>query len=317
MSYAVLFPGQGSQFVGMGADLFDARPDLLGDRADHILGWSLRSMCLDGPEEELTRTEHAQPALFALAFALWSEFSARAARPPVAAAGHSLGEYTALAAAGMLSFDDALTVVAERGRAMAAAADREPSGMAALLGADPDGAEEICAANRAAGGRLVVANLNGPGQVVVAGGAGDLDWLEQNARDLGVRRAVRLKVAGAFHSPFMEPAANRVEAAVAGLDVSSGSFDVYGNVTARPVRPEVVRSLLASQVVSPVRFAQTIEHMTAAGIDTFVHVGPGDVTAGMAKRIAPGAEVHVVNDLESATRVADDLFTITASGGDV
>ncbi len=316
MSYAVLFPGQGSQFVGMGADLFEARPDLLGDRADQILGWSLRSLCLDGPEEELTRTEHAQPALFALAYALWSEFSAAISEPPIAGAGHSLGEYTALAAAGVLAFDGALSIVAERGRAMAEAADLEPSGMAALLGADSELAETVCAANRAAGGRLVVANLNGPGQVVVAGGAADLDWLEENAREHGVRRAVRLKVAGAFHSPFMEPAASRVEAAVAALDVAEGSFEVYGNVTARPVRTEVVRSLLARQVVSPVRFAQTVEHMSSAGIDTFVHVGPGDVTAGMAKRIAPDATVHIVNDLESAARVATDLFTITASGGD-
>ncbi len=316
MSYAVLFPGQGSQFVGMGADLFEARPDLLGERADHILGWSLRSLCLDGPEEELTRTEHAQPALFALAYALWAEFSAAVPEPPSAGAGHSLGEYTALAAAGVLAYDDALAVVAERGRAMAEAADLEPSGMAALLGADPELAEQVCAANRATGGRLVVANLNGPGQVVVAGGAADLDWLEEHARDHGIRRAVRLKVAGAFHSPFMEPAASRVEAAVAALDVTGGGFDVYGNVTARPVRTEVVRSSLASQVVSPVRFAQTIEHMTSAGIDTFVHLGPGDVTAGMAKRIAPSATVHVVNDLESAALVVGDLFTITGPGGD-
>src|SRR5690606_15639753 len=148
---AVLFPGQGSQHVGMGGDLFEARPDLLGERADEILGWSLRDMCLDGPEEELTRTEHAQPALFALSYALWAEVAGLVPRP-AAAAGHSLGEYTALTAAGILEYDTALGVVAERGRAMQAAADVEPSGMAALLGADVETAEAIVEARVAEGG---------------------------------------------------------------------------------------------------------------------------------------------------------------------
>jgi [acyl-carrier-protein] S-malonyltransferase len=316
MSFAVLFPGQGSQFVGMGADLFDARPDLLGDRADDILGWSLRSLCLHGPEEELTRTEHAQPALFALAFALWSEFESRLDRAPSAAAGHSLGEYTALAAAGMIGFDAALRVVGARGAAMADAADLEPSGMAALLGADVTLAEAVCAANQQAGGRLTVANDNAPGQVVVAGGAADLDWLDEHGRELGVRRAIRLKVAGAFHSPFMQPAADRVAEAVAEIEPSAGRFPVYANVSARPVTPSDVRTSLSDQVVGRVRFAETLRHMAGAGVSTFVHVGPGDVTAGMAKRTVDDAATLIVSDSAGIDAAVDALSTIDRPGGD-
>lgn len=307
MSYAILFPGQGSQFVGMGADLFDEVPELLGDRADAVLGWSLRDMCLQGPEDELTRTEHAQPALFALSVALWTRLALHLPTAPAAAAGHSLGEYSALVAAGMLDFDTALAVVAERGRAMQAAADLEPSGMAALLGADVELAQAVCSARAAEGGRLTVANINAPGQVVVAGGAADLDWLEANGRDHGVRRAVRLKVAGAFHSAFMAPASDRVAAALADVEAADGAFPVYGNVTAAPVAAAEVASTLAVQVVSPVRFAESLEAMAAAGVDTFVHVGPGDVTAGMAKRTVDGATVHTVSTLDDIADAVSGL----------
>lgn len=297
MPYAILFPGQGSQFVGMGADLFDLRPDLLGASADEILGWSLRSICLDGPEEELTRTEHAQPALFALAVALWGEFRTRLPAAPAAAAGHSLGEFSALVAAGAFDFATGLRLVAERGRAMQSAADLEPSGMAALIGADTELATRVCDANNAQAGRLSIANINAPGQVVVAGGAGDLDWLDANARDLGVRRAVRLKVAGAFHSPFMAPARAAVAAAASDLEPTEPAFAVWANVTARPLSAELIADELSVQVVSPVRFADTLTGMSESGIDTFVHVGPGDVTAGMAKRSVPGADVITLSEV--------------------
>ncbi len=316
MSFAVLFPGQGSQFVGMGADLFDARPDLLVDAADEVLGWSLRRVCLDGPEDRLTRTEYAQPALFALAYALWDELRPDLPAPPSAAAGHSLGEYTALAAAGVFDFATALRVVSVRGRAMADAADAEPSGMAALLGADLETAERIASTRRDDGGRLWVANVNAPGQVVAAG-APDIEWLEANARDLGVRRAVRLKVAGAFHSPFMESAARTVEAAVAGADTGRPAFPVYANATATPADPDGLPALLAGQVVSPVRFEASLRAIAAdTGAGTFVHVGPGDVTAGMAKRSVEGAGTIVVSDLAGIGPAVDALSTMAEPGGD-
>ena len=315
MTFAVLFPGQGSQYVGMGADLFDARPDILGDRTDEILGWSLRAMCLDGPEEELTRTERAQPALFAVSYALWDELSSRLPRPPTAAAGHSLGEYTALAASGVVGYEEALRVVAERGRAMAAAADAEPSGMAALLGADVEVAESLEDASRAAGGRLTVANDNAPGQVVVAGGNDDLDWLEAHAREFGVRRVIRLDVAGAFHSPFMRAAADRVAAAVATIEPREGRFPVYANVTATPVAPSEVRASLRDQVLGRVRFADTLRNMASAGINGFIHVGPGDVTAGMVRRTIEDVSVLTVSDRDGIDAAIDAIPTIVGFGG--
>lgn len=293
---AVLFPGQGSQEVGMGADLFERHPDVLGTTSDRILGWSLEEMCTASPLERLTRTEHAQPALYALAYARWLDVATVLVDRVDAAAGHSLGEYTALTAAGMVDYEPALAVVAERGAAMGDASDAEPSGMAALLGADRELAEEAASLRRAEGGRLTVANINAPGQVVVAGGVDDLDWLEANAKDLGVRRAIRLNVAGAFHSPFMDPASSRLTAALEGLDVTVGQFPVYSNVTAEPFDPDEVRSILGRQITEPVRFQESLEHMANAGIVTFIHVGPGDVTAGMVTRSVAHPRVLVVND---------------------
>ena len=297
MSYAVLFPGQGSQFVGMGGDLFDAKPELLGDGADEVLGFSLRDMCLNGPEEALVRTEHAQPALYATAYALWSEMESRLSDGPAGGAGHSLGEYTALAAAGALDYFDGLALVAQRGRAMAAAADIEQSGMAALLGADEESAEIVAATRRAAGGHLWVANINAPGQVVVAGGAADIEWVVANAPDLGVRRAIPLKVAGAFHSPYMESAAIELGEAVANTSFGSPVFPVWSNVAASPHTEDIGRALVA-QLTGPVRFGESLQAMAATGIGSFVHVGPGDVTAGLAKRSVEGTETVVVSSLE-------------------
>ena len=297
MSYAVLFPGQGSQFVGMGADLFEARPDLLVDQADEVLGWSLRDICLNGPEDDLTRTEHAQPALFAVAYALWDELSARLSDRPSAAAGHSLGEYTALTAAGVFDFSTALRTVAVRGKAMAVAANAAPSSMAALIGASADLAEEICTDRNIAGGKLWVANLNAPGQVVVAGGVADIEWWQEKARSLGVRRVVPLKVAGAFHSPFMASAQAALAAELASISPRNPAFSVWSNVSAAPAERGEVTELLARQVVAPVRFSESLEGMAETGIQTFAHVGPGDVTAGMARRTVADARVLIVNDL--------------------
>lgn len=310
MPFAILFPGQGSQSVGMGADLFDARPDLLGDAASEILGWSLREVCLDGPEDLLTRTEHAQPALYATSYALWDELSTRLGdTAPGAAAGHSLGEYTALAAAGTLDFTDGLRLVAARGEAMAYAADLAPSGMAALIGADLETAESVAALRRDDGGRLWVANVNAPGQVVVAGGVDDIDWIVATGRDHGIRRAVALNVAGAFHSPYMQPAADRLEAALATTAFGAPEFEVWANATAAPYSMDVAATL-AAQLTGTVRFAESLQGMAAAGIDRFVHVGPGDVTAGLAKRSVEGTEPVVVSSLEDVDTAVEILSAV-------
>jgi [acyl-carrier-protein] S-malonyltransferase len=196
-----------------------------------------------------------------------------------------------------MSFADGLRLVAARGAAMQAAAQREPSGMAALLGADLAAAERLAAACRDGGGRLWVANVNAPGQVVVAGGIDDLDWAARHAAEHGVRRVIPLQVAGAFHSPFMDPAVAHLEAAVARVPFAPPAFRVWANTTAEPHGGEVAAALLA-QLTSPVRFSETLAGMADAGVTTFVHIGPGDVTAGLARRSVQGAETVVVSSLD-------------------
>lgn len=289
----------------MGADVFASRPDLLGERSDRILGWSLRDVVAAGPEEALTRTDRAQPALFAVSFALWEAFAEAVAEQPAAAAGHSLGEYTALAAAGVVDFDRGLKLVAARGRAMSDAASAAPSAMAALLGADEATAERVAAARRADGGRLWVANVNSPGQVVLAGGIPDIEWVAENARDLGMRRAVTLNVAGAFHTPFMEPASAALSVALSAARFGLPEFPVYANATAEPIVDPRVQ--LADQLVSPVKFAAGLRSMGESGIERFVHIGPGDVTAGLARRTLPDAEVLVVSALDDVDAAAERL----------
>lgn len=305
MTFALLFPGQGSQAVGMGADAFAARPDLAATAA-RVLGWDLERACREGPEEELTRTERAQPALYTVAFALWEALAERLGRPPAGAAGHSLGEYTALAAAGAFTFETGLRLVGARGAAMAAAAAVVPSGMVALLGAEVEAAEALAAARRAEGGSLWVANSNAPGQVVLAGGEPDLAWAEAHAREHGVRRVAPLKVAGAFHSPFMAPAAAELEAVVAAAAFGPLRFPVWANATGAPYGDDP-GALLLRQLTAPVRFAASLSSMAAAGIRRFVHVGPGDVTAGLARRSVEGAETLVVSRLDEVDAVAAAL----------
>jgi [acyl-carrier-protein] S-malonyltransferase len=225
--------------------------------------------------------------------------------PPSAAAGHSLGEYTALAAAGSIGYFEGLALVSARGVAMAECAAASSSGMAALIGADAASAHKIAADRRAAGGQLFVANLNAPGQIVLAGGTDDLEWLAANARDLGVRRAIILKVAGAFHSPFMADAAEALAEALGESTFDEPAFAVYANATALPT--DDPGSTLADQLTSPVRFSETLTNLSDAGIDTFVHVGPGDVTAGLAKRTVPGATIKVVSNLEQVRSVAEEI----------
>lgn len=310
MSLAMLFPGQGSQYVGMGSDLFARRPDLLGEAADEILGWSLRDACLNGPEDILTRTDRAQPALYALGYALWDELAQDLPEPPYSAAGHSLGEYTAHAAAGTFEYSEGLHLVAARGLAMAEAAASHPGGMAALLGVDQEQAETIATARREEGGRLWVANINAPGQIVLAGSDRDIAWLVDNARSLGVRRAVPLNVAGAFHSPLVEPAAVGLAQALGSFEPSEAAFEVWSNVTARPVSAGEVKATLAAQITSPVRFSETLAGMESAGVKAMVHVGPGDVTAAMARRSTNHVDVITVSDLEGIAPAAEALARV-------
>ncbi len=308
MTYAILFPGQGIQHVGMGADLFEKRPDLLGSTADDILGWSLRDVCLNGPEADLLRTDHLQPALYALSYVLWDELAPRVAKPPLGAAGHSLGEYTALAAAGLFDFSTGLRLVAARGRAMAEAAARRPGGMIAVLGIEDDAAEQAARSRRADGGSLWVANFNGPGQVVLAGGAQDLEWLTANVADFGGRRVIPLKVAGAFHTPLMDGAIAPLSTALDHVELADSAFPVWTNLTAGPV--DDYRTALLRQVVAPVRFTQTLAGLGEAGARMFLHIGPGNVTATMAKRTVPDSEVHHFSHVADVEEAADRISSL-------
>jgi [acyl-carrier-protein] S-malonyltransferase len=289
----------------MCADVRAERSDLLGEPANDALGWDLNDLIANGPQDRLTETQHAQPALYATSYALYEEFRSAVSVAPFAAAGHSLGEYTALAASGSLRYLDGLKLVAARGIAMAKCAATTSSGMAALLGPDESTAEAIAADRRATGGRLFVANLNAPGQIVVAGGTDDIKWLVDNARDLGVRRAIPLDVAGAFHSPFMAAAADDLRSALDQTTFNEMSFDVYANSSATQTNDPA--QTLHAQLTVPVRFAESLENMAASGVETFVHVGPGDVTAGLVKRTIKTANVKVVSDLDQACTVAMEL----------
>jgi [acyl-carrier-protein] S-malonyltransferase len=308
MRYAVLFPGQGSQSVGMGSDVFAARPDLLGSAANEVLGWSLADVCANGPDHELVRTDRAQPALFAVSYALWEAFAAEVSHRPVAAAGHSLGEYTALAASGAVDYLDGLRLVAARGRAMALATESSAGTMAAVMGAAPEAVEDAVTRLRADGADLWVANVNAPGQIVVAGSVDAIDQLTEAARDLGLRRVIRLNVAGAFHTPLMEPARLQLEDALGEVTFIAGAFPVWTNLTAAPVADTA--AALAGQLVGQVRFAESLTAMSMAGVEAFVHIGPSDVTAGMAKRTVKDAQVITVSSLDDIGAAVDGLAVV-------
>jgi len=293
MSQALVFPGQGAQYVGMGASLAAASPAAKAvlDEADEILGMSLSGMLADGPETELTRTDISQPAILVASWMAHQALCERQGAPECAAvAGLSLGEYTALVAAGALGFGDALRLVRIRGEAMQAAADARAGGMVALIGADEASAAALCDAVRGDGQVHPVANLNSPGQVVIAGDAAACQRAAAAVKDHGIRRGIALSVAGAFHSPHMAPAAERLGQAIAETRFADPTVPVYANVTAEPVRDaDGIGELLIRQLTEPVRFADSCLAMAEAGVDRFLELGPGKTLSGMIARTVEGA----------------------------
>jgi [acyl-carrier-protein] S-malonyltransferase len=292
MARALVFPGQGSQYIGMGVELAQRFPSArrLLDEADQALGFALSDVMANGPEADLTRTDLSQPAIL-VASAMSLAVAQEAIKPMVVAAyaGLSLGEYTALYAAGCLPFAEAVRLVRLRGQAMQAAAEAVPSGMIALVGADEAGAQKLCEA-AAQGEVLTVANLNSPGQVVVSGARGACVRAAEMAKNFGIRRAMPLPVAGAFHSPIMAPAAERLRAALAQVRFENPRAPVYTNVTAKPVTSAgEIADLLVRQLTSPVRWADSVVAMRAGGIDEFLELGPGKTLSGMIARTVQGA----------------------------
>ncbi len=292
MPTAILFPGQGAQFVGMGSQLTSASiaAKRLYDQAADVLGFDLLALCQHGPTEELGRTEYCQPALYVHSFAALTEL--QSLRPElwsdvIAVAGLSLGEYTAVAAAGGLSFSDGLRLVQARGQAMQAAADAVASGMSSILGLEISKIEEICRQATGGDGCLVQpANLLCSGNIAISGHLDALQRAEELATASGAMRAIRLQVAGAFHTSIMAPAVDRLVTALGKAQFSSTRVPVYSNVDAQPhTMPADFCSLLPRQVVSPVLWEKSLNEMLAAGVDRFIEVGAGRVLAGTLKRV--------------------------------
>ena len=280
---AYIFPGQGAQFVGMGKDLYEnPKAAELFEKANEIIGFRISDIMFGGTDEELKQTNVTQPAIFLhsviLAKVLGDDFK------PDMVAGHSLGEFSALVAANALSFEDGLKLVIARANAMQKACEAQPSTMAAILGLADDVVEKICGEVDAV---VVPANYNCPGQLVISGSIDGIDQACARLTEAGAKRALKLNVGGAFHSPLMEPAKIELQAAIERTNISAPICPVYQNVDAKPyTNPDEIKANLIKQLTGAVRWTQTVEHMLADGATAFVEVGPGSVLQGLVKKVS-------------------------------
>ena len=287
---AYVFPGQGSQFPGMGKDLYENNSEAkaMFDKANEILGFDIADIMFNGTDEDLKQTKVTQPAVFlysvALAKSMGEEFK------PEMTAGHSLGEFSALVAAGALSFEEGLKLVAARASAMQKACEITPSTMAAVLNLSDERVEEICAEIKE--GIVVAANYNCPGQVVISGEEAAIDAACQKLLEAGAKRALKLKVGGAFHSPLMEPAREELAAAIEKAEFKTPKCPIYQNVTAQAeTNPDIIKENLVAQLTAPVRWTQSVMNMINDGATSFTEVGPGSVLQGLVKKINNSVEI--------------------------
>jgi [acyl-carrier-protein] S-malonyltransferase len=367
---AFVFPGQGSQTVGMGLDVYRASPAAraIYDLGDRALGFALSTLCFEGPGERLRETINTQPAIVVTSLALLAAMQeaasrgepaddggisatplARPGRDPVAipldvplrpdfTAGHSVGEYTALAAAGALGVAETLRLVRERGRLMHEEGQRCPSGMAAVLGLNADALEPLCtqateetlaalgireedpmpaeAASAHPGeGRVVIANDNAPGQIVLSGSMAALERATELARAAGARRVVPLAVSGAFHSPVMAPAALALAEAVNAAPLCDARVPIVSNMMAQPITEAgVLRLELAHQIASPVQWTKSVEYLVGAGVRCFIEIGPGQVLAGLIRRISREVEMLSISSAADLNPVAQQVLALTRRG---
>lgn len=305
---AFVFPGQGAQAVRMGHDLYEhsSAARAAFEAVDAACGFSVSALCFDGPDAALKETRNTQPALFAVSVAALAACR-EGGLEPAAVAGHSIGEYAALVAAGALSVSEGAKLVAARGAAMADAAAARPGTMAAVLGLDPATVAEACRMVNSVG-VVVPANLNAPGQVVISGETNAVAEVTNLLKEKGAKRVLPLAVSGAFHSPLMEPAAEMMAKALADAVVEDPNLPIVANVTADYERTAAeVRANLTAQVAGPVRWTETIERLVADGYTTFIECGPGSVLAGLIKRIAPDAVTCSVGDTASLRAAKEAL----------
>lgn len=306
MPIAFQFPGQGSQVVGMGASLADAYPEAraLFEEADAALGVELSRLCWEGPEEDLRRTENAQPALLVHGVAAARVLVARGV-DPIAVAGHSLGEFTAHVAAGSLAFDDAVRLVRVRGEAMGRVGRERAGTMAALIGIGEAEVERLCEDARGEGETLVPANYNSPGQIVVSGDVEAVRRAIELAKERGARMAVELQVSGAFHSPLMAPAVDALADALAGTEVRQARIPVLANVDATAVsEPDEIRERLLEQMTGAVRWTDCVLGLRDLGARRFIEPGPGNVLTGLLRRIDRSLEGQAVGAAEQVEEMA-------------
>ncbi|KUP23242.1 ACP S-malonyltransferase [Paenibacillus sp. DMB5] len=298
---AFVFPGQGAQAVGMGKDVYDALPQsrAVFDKGDEVLGFSLSRLVFEGPDSDLKQTVNTQPALVTTSVAYLEALAGKGLKPDYVA-GHSLGEYSALVAAGVLSYEDAVQLVRLRGRFMEEAVPGGQGAMAAVLGAEREALAGLCRSISEEGNTVELANVNCPGQIVVSGSQAGVSAVVERVKEAGGKRAIPLEVSGPFHSSMMKEAAERLAAELQRVTFNAPAVPVVVNVTASPVTdPEEIRELLVRQVYSPVLWQDSVEWLIANGVDTFVEIGSGSVLAGLIRKIDKAVKVIGINSLES------------------